>query len=39
MELRLETFSLVPLIKDVAKTIEPMAAKNGNRLLIDCLTQ
>jgi len=36
MELHLETFSLVPVIKDVAKTIEPMATKNGNRLVIDC---
>jgi adenylate cyclase len=36
MELHLETFRLVPLIEDVAKTIEPMATKNGNRLLIDC---
>jgi signal transduction histidine kinase len=36
MELHLETFSLAPVIKDVATTIEPMAAKNGNRLLIDC---
>jgi GAF domain-containing protein len=27
MELHLETFSLVPVIKDVAKTIEPMATK------------
>jgi signal transduction histidine kinase len=36
MELHLETFRLVPLIEDVAKTIEPMASKNGNRLLIDC---
>jgi signal transduction histidine kinase len=36
MALHLETFSLVPMIKDVAKTIEPMAAKNGNRLVIDC---
>jgi signal transduction histidine kinase len=36
MELHLETFSLVPVIKDVAKTIEPMAAKNGNRVVIDC---
>src|SRR5262249_9191861 len=25
-----------PLIEDVAKTIEPMAAKNGNRLVADC---
>ncbi len=36
MELHLETFSLVPVIKDVAKTIEPMATKNGNRLIIHC---
>jgi signal transduction histidine kinase len=36
MELHLETFSPVPIIKDVAKTIEPMATKNGNRLVIDC---
>jgi signal transduction histidine kinase len=36
MELHLETFPLVPLIEDVAKTIEPMATKNGSRLVIDC---
>jgi signal transduction histidine kinase len=36
MELHLESFPLVPLIEDVAKTIEPMATKNGNRLVIDC---
>jgi signal transduction histidine kinase len=24
------------MIEDVAKTIEPMATKNGNRLVIDC---
>jgi signal transduction histidine kinase len=36
MELHLETFPLVPVIRDVAKTIEPMATKNGNRLVIDC---
>ena len=24
------------MIKDVAKTIEPMATKNGNRLVVDC---
>jgi GAF domain-containing protein len=35
MELHLESFPLVPLIEDVAKTIEPMAAKNGNRVVID----
>jgi signal transduction histidine kinase len=36
MELHLETFPLVPVIQEVAKTIEPMAVKNGNRLVIDC---
>ena len=36
MELHLETFALVPIIQDVAKTIEPMATKNGNCLVIDC---
>jgi signal transduction histidine kinase len=36
MELHLETFPLVPVIKDVAKTIEPMATKSGNRLVINC---
>jgi len=36
MELHLETFPLVPVIKDVAKTIEPMATQNGNRLVIKC---
>jgi signal transduction histidine kinase len=36
MELHLETFPLVPVIENVAKTIEPMATKNGNRLVIDC---
>jgi signal transduction histidine kinase len=36
MELHLESFALMPVIKDVAMTVEPMAAKNGNRLLIDC---
>jgi len=36
MELQLETFPLMPVIEDVAKTIEPMATKNSNRLVIDC---
>ena len=33
--LHLETFPLVPVIEDVAKTIAPMATKNGNRLVSD----
>jgi signal transduction histidine kinase len=36
MELHLQTFPLLPVIQDVAKTIEPMATKNGNRLVMDC---
>ena len=36
MELHFESFPLAPLIEDVARTIEPMAAKNGNRIVVDC---
>jgi adenylate cyclase len=36
MELHLESFPLAPLIDATAKTIEPMATKNGNRIVIDC---
>src|SRR5262249_9798332 len=38
MELHLETFPLAPVIQDVVKTIEPMATKNGNRIVIECPT-
>ena len=36
MELHLETFPLVPLIDGVVKTIEPLAAKNENRVAVSC---
>ena len=36
MELHLETFPLAPVIEDIAKTIEPMATKNANQIVIDC---
>jgi GAF domain-containing protein len=36
MELQIETFPLAPLIADVVKTIEPLAAKNGNRVTVHC---
>jgi GAF domain-containing protein/CheY-like chemotaxis protein len=36
MELHLETFPLTSVIEDVAKTVEPMAAKNANRIVVDC---
>jgi signal transduction histidine kinase len=36
MELHLGTFALRPLIDDVIKTIEPLAAKNGNQVVAQC---
>jgi signal transduction histidine kinase len=36
MELNLDTFALPPLIDEVVKTIEPLAAKNGNRVEAHC---
>jgi signal transduction histidine kinase len=36
MELQLETFPLPPLIADVVKTIEPLAAKNANQVAVKC---
>jgi GAF domain-containing protein len=36
MELNLDTFALRPLIDEVVKTIEPLAAKNGNRVSVHC---
>ena len=36
MELHLDSFALASLIDDVVRTIEPLAAKNGNRLVARC---
>jgi signal transduction histidine kinase len=36
MELQLESFALAPLIADVVKTIEPLAAKNANQVAVNC---
>jgi signal transduction histidine kinase len=36
MELQLEPFALEPLISNVVKTIEPLAAKNGNQVAVHC---
>jgi signal transduction histidine kinase len=36
MELQLERFTLAPLIASVVKTIEPLAAKNGNQVALHC---
>jgi len=36
MELILASFSLAPVIDEVVRTIEPLAAKNGNRVAVNC---
>jgi signal transduction histidine kinase len=36
MELQLEDFALAPLIEGVVKTVESLAAKNGNQLVVLC---
>jgi signal transduction histidine kinase len=36
MGLQIETFPLAPLIADVIKTIEPLAAKNANQVAVNC---
>jgi signal transduction histidine kinase len=36
MELHLDSFALAPLVDDVVKTIEPLAAKNGNQVAVHC---
>jgi adenylate cyclase len=36
MELNLETFSVAPLIDEVVKTFEMLAAKNANRIVVEC---
>jgi signal transduction histidine kinase len=38
MELQLEDFALAPLIDGVVKTVEPLAAKNSNQLVVRCDT-
>src|SRR5712671_342471 len=39
MELNLDTFALPPLIDEVVRTIEPLAAKNGNQVAVHCDTE
>ena len=36
MELHLESFPVAPLVEDVVKTIQPLAQKNGNVLVVKC---
>ncbi len=36
MEIHIEEFAITPLIDDTVKTIKTLAAKNNNRLVVDC---
>ena len=36
MDLHVESFAIAPLIDDVVQTIDTMAAKNGNKVVVDC---
>jgi signal transduction histidine kinase/DNA-binding response OmpR family regulator/protocatechuate 3,4-dioxygenase beta subunit len=36
MELHLETFDVAKLVADVRETLQPLVAKNTNRLMVDC---
>ncbi len=36
MEIHIEEFRIAPLIDDAVKTVETLAAKNGNRVVVDC---
>jgi signal transduction histidine kinase len=39
MELAISSFPLAPLIADVAKTVEPLAAKNSNKVSAHCAAE
>jgi GAF domain-containing protein len=39
MELALSSFALAPLIADVVKTMEPLAAKNSNKVVAHCAAE
>jgi signal transduction histidine kinase/CheY-like chemotaxis protein len=36
MEIHIEEFAIAPLIDDAVKTVETLAAKNNNRMVVDC---
>ena len=36
MDLHVETFPIAPMVDDVVATIGPVAAKNGNRIVVRC---
>ncbi len=39
MELHLDTFGVAPLVTDVVQTIETLAAKNNNQVVVECSPQ
>jgi signal transduction histidine kinase/CheY-like chemotaxis protein/HAMP domain-containing protein len=36
MEIHLDTFAIAPLVADVVDTVSTLAAKSGNRVVVDC---
>src|SRR6185503_20118435 len=36
MDLHIESFTVAPLVEDVATTVRALAEKNGNQLTVDC---
>jgi CheY-like chemotaxis protein/anti-sigma regulatory factor (Ser/Thr protein kinase) len=36
MDIHIESFAIAPLVDDVVSTIGTLAAKNGNRVVVDC---
>jgi signal transduction histidine kinase/DNA-binding response OmpR family regulator len=36
MDMHVETFAIAPLVDDVIATISPVAAKNGNEIIVHC---
>ena len=36
MDIHIESFAIAPLVEDVVQTIGTMAAKNANKLVVDC---
>ena len=36
MEIHVESFAIAPLVEDVVSTVGTLAAKNGNRVVVDC---
>jgi CheY-like chemotaxis protein/anti-sigma regulatory factor (Ser/Thr protein kinase) len=36
MDIHVESFAIAPLVEDVVQTIGTMAAKSGNRVVVDC---